>query len=118
VRDVLNELRGARVEEIAQRIAETTDATASRARLIARDQTLKLNAEITEARHRAAGVTEYVWRSSRDERTRERHKELDGTRHRYSDPPVIDERTGRRGNPGDDYQCRCTADPVITGFDA
>jgi len=117
VRDVLNEMRGARVEDLAKRIAETTDATEARARLIARDQTLKLNAEITEARHRAAGVVEYIWRASRDERTRERHKELDGTRQRYAMPPVVDERTGRRANPGDDYQCRCIADPVLPGID-
>ena len=116
VRDVLNEMRGARVEDIAERIAETTDATEARARLIARDQVLKLNAEVTQARHRAAGVTEYVWRSSRDERVRSRHKELDGTRQSYAQPPVVDERTGRRAHPGDDYQCRCTADPVIPGF--
>lgn len=113
VREVLNEHRGARVEQLARHIEETTDATASRARLLARDQTLKLNAEITQARHQAAGVTEYVWRSSRDERTRQTHKDLDGTRQRYALPPVVDPRTGRRANPGDDYQCRCTADPVI-----
>lgn len=116
VREVINEHRGARVEQLARHIEETTNATASRARLLARDQTLKLNAEITQARHQAAGVTEYVWRASRDERVRQTHKDLDGTRQRYALPPVVDLRTGRRANPGDDYQCRCTADPVIPGL--
>ncbi len=50
---------------------------------------LKLNGEIAQARHKAAGVTEYVWRTSRDERVRSRHKALEGTRHAYSEPPVV-----------------------------
>ncbi len=115
VRQVLEEHRGARVEEIAERIQGATGASEAQASLIARDQVLKLNAQITQARHQAAGITEYVWRTSRDERVRPRHKHLDGTRQRYSAPPVVDPRTGRRGHPGEDYPCRCTADPVIPG---
>ena len=108
---------GTRVEEIAKSIREMGDVTRSRAELIARDQVLKLNAEVTEKRHKAAGVAEYVWRSSKDERVRKAHKDLDGTRHAYDDPPVVDYRTGRRGHPGEDFQCRCVAEPIIPGFD-
>jgi SPP1 gp7 family putative phage head morphogenesis protein len=108
---------GTRVETIAKRLLEATDATPARAALIARDQILKLNSEVTQDRHRAAGVTEYTWSTSRDERVRPAHKALEGTRHRYDDPPVVDPKTGRRAHPGQDYQCRCTADPVIEGFD-
>ena len=102
---------------VARAIEEATGASESHARLLARDQTLKLYSQVTQERHQAAGVTEYVWRSSRDERVRERHKALDGTRQKYSDPPVVDEATGRRAHPGDDFQCRCTADPVLPGID-
>ena len=108
---------GTRVETIAKRIRETTDASPAKAALLARDQVLKLNAQVTADRHKAAGITEYVWRSSRDERVRKRHKQLDGTRHAYDDPPVVDPVSGRRAHPGEDYQCRCTAEPVIPGFD-
>ena len=108
---------GTRVETIAKRIRETTDASPAKAALLARDQVLKLNAQVAADRHKAAGITEYVWRSSRDERVRKRHKQLDGTRQKYAEPPVVDERTGRRANPGEDYCCRCTAEPVIPGFD-
>jgi SPP1 gp7 family putative phage head morphogenesis protein len=116
VRDVLAEHRGARVEELAERIEGATGASEAQARLIARDQVLKLNAQVAQARHQAAGVTEYVWRSSRDERVRSRHKVLDGTRQKYAHPPIVDPGTGRRGHPGEDYQCRCTADPVLPGL--
>jgi len=108
---------GTRVEDIAGAIQEATGATESRAALIARDQVLKLNANITSERHVAAGITEYIWRTSRDERVREEHKALDGTRHRYDDPPVVDKRRGERANPGTYFRCRCTAEPIIPGFD-
>lgn len=108
---------GTRVETIAKRIRETTDASPAKAALLARDQVLKLNAQLAADRHKAAGITEYVWRSSRDERVRKRHKALDGTRHAYDDPPVVDPVSGRRAHPGEDINCRCTAEPIIPGAD-
>lgn len=118
VREILTDAgAGTRVEEIARAVREGTDATRSRARLIARDQVLKLNAEITQTRHEAAGVTEFVWRTSKDERVREDHKLLDGKRFRYDDPPIVDRRRGDRALPGVYFQCRCIAEPVIPGFD-
>lgn len=106
-----------RVEEIAARIRDEAGTSKAHANLLARDQVLKLNASVTQTRHQALGVTEYLWRTSRDERVRARHKELEGTRQAYAAPPVVDLRTGRRAHPGGDFQCRCTAEPVIPGFD-
>lgn len=117
VKRLLEESPGSRVETLAKRIGEETGASRRRAELLARDQTLKLNAQVAQARHQAAGVTEYVWRTSRDERVRSRHKALEGTRQSYAEPPVVDPRTGRRAHPGDDYQCRCTADPLLPGLE-
>ena len=105
--------RGTRVEEIAQELQDATGATKARAQLLARDQLLKLNSQVTQDRHRAAGIEEYVWSASRDVRVRKRHKDLDGTRQRYDDPPIVDERTGRRAHAGEDYQCRCVAIPIL-----
>lgn len=118
VREILVDAgAGTRVEEIARAVRESADATRSRARLIARDQVLKLNAQITQTRHEAAGVTEFVWRTSKDERVREDHRALDGKRFRYDDPPIVDRRRGDRALPGVHFQCRCVAEPVIPGFD-
>lgn len=118
VRGILDDAGpGTRVEEIARSIRDMGDVTRSRAELIARDQVLKLNAEVTEVRHRAAGIEEFVWSTSRDERVRPDHKALEGQRFRYDDPPVVDRRRGTRGLPGIHFQCRCVAIPVIPGFD-
>lgn len=114
VRSVLEDAGAdTRVEVIAKRIREQTGATRSRAALIARDQVLSLNAQMTEARHVSAGIVEYEWNTSQDERVREGHKDLHGTRQRYDKPPIVDARTGRKANPGQDFQCRCIALPVL-----
>lgn len=102
-----------RVETLAQRIQEDTGATASRAALIARDQVLRLHASVTEAQHKAAGIVEYEWSTSGDERVRPGHRELNGRRFRYDDPPVVDPRSGRKAHPGQDIQCRCAAVPLL-----
>jgi SPP1 gp7 family putative phage head morphogenesis protein len=81
------------------------------AQFIARDQMAKLNADLTQAQQKDAGVEEYVWSTSGDSRVRDRHAELDGKTFAWSDPPIVDTRTGRRGHPGQDYQCRCVALP-------
>lgn len=112
VRKVLDEHRGARVQDVAKRLREETGASRSKAALIARDQVMKLNAAVTWERHTAAGITEYEWSTSGDERVRPSHARLDGRRFKYADPPVVDE-SGRTANPGEDYQCRCVAVPVI-----
>lgn len=105
--------RGTRVEEISQELQDATGATKARADLIARDQVLSLNAQVTRDRHEAAGITRYTWSASRDVRVRRRHKELDGEVIDYDDPPVVDERTGRRAHAGQDYRCRCVAIPIL-----
>lgn len=104
--------RGTRVETLAKAIEARYGVAGSRARLIARDQTLKANADLTRVRHSAAGITRYVWSTSRDERVREMHSDLEGTIHAWTDPPVTNPQ-GDRNAPGEDYQCRCVAVPVL-----
>ena len=76
---------------------------------MARDQIAKLNSNIAQQQQRDAGVEEYIWSDSGDGRVRPSHKKLNGKRFRWDDPPVVDEKTGRRCHPGEDYECRCVA---------
>ena len=78
----------------------------SRARLIARDQTGKLNGQLTRYRQQQIGVEEYVWRGVLDSREREHHVEREGEKFRWSEPP-------EGGHPGMDFQCRCYAEAVF-----
>jgi len=90
--------QGLRVGQVAARIAERFEVSESRAQLIARDQTLKLNGQLNRSRQRAAGVEQYVWVTARDERVRPEHEALDGTVQRWDTPTS-------EGFPGDAVQC-------------
>jgi SPP1 gp7 family putative phage head morphogenesis protein len=118
IRRVQAVIRGAplegRHENLVDKIQEATGFGDARCRLIARDQVLRLYGTVTEARHRNAGITHYTWVTSRDERVRPDHAALDGKVFAYQAPPIVDEATGRRANPGQDFQCRCIGNPVIS----
>ena len=104
---------GALTSDLRQIVADRLGVASRHAQFIARDQISKLNGRITEATHKAAGVTSYKWRSARDERTRPAHRALDGTIQRWDAPPVVDPDSGRREHPGGDFQCRCSGIPVV-----
>ncbi len=111
IADPLNE--GRSVKDLTALLQEQLGYSKSRAELTARDQTLKLYGQIQQERQEKAGITKYVWTTSQDERVRPDHADLDGTVQAWDDPPIVDQRTGRRGHPGFDFQCRCTAVPVL-----
>jgi SPP1 gp7 family putative phage head morphogenesis protein len=98
---------GQRAEEIAQSLVEAGDVTESRANLIARDQTSKMNAAFNEARQTSLGIDSYMWAGAMDERERETHIANEGMVFRWDSPPAT------TGHPGDDINCRCTALPVF-----
>lgn len=106
-------LGGKSSKDIIKAIQEHFDVSKSKARFYAVDQLAKLNAAITKQQQTEAGVEEYEWSTSRDQRVRDSHKKLDGKRFRWDDPPVVDEKTGRRAHPGEDYRCRCVALPIF-----
>jgi SPP1 gp7 family putative phage head morphogenesis protein len=112
-------LRGARegagAKTLADRIEARFKVTESRALLIARDQTAKLFGEVNELRQRELGVKKYTWQTSGDERVRPDHARLDGKEFSWGSPPIVDQKTGRRGHPGTDYRCRCVGEPILPG---
>lgn len=97
---------GLAVDVLKGKLLERGSVSESRAELIARDQTLKMNGEITKTRQENAGIDSYVWTTASDERVRDEHAALDGETFSWSSPPSV-------GHPGADYQCRCVAIPVI-----
>jgi SPP1 gp7 family putative phage head morphogenesis protein len=125
VQDVLEEhlARGSRVEVIQAALDERFDISERRAELIARDQVGKLNGQLVEERMREIGIRDYIWRTSGggtpehgDERVRAGHRVLDGKKQSFDDPPVVDPKSGRTANPGEDFQCRCTAEADVYGY--
>lgn len=90
-------------------------STKKRAALIARDQTSKATTALNRARMEALGVRQFEWlHSGGGKEPRELHIALSGRIFSFDDPPVIDERTGERGFPGQLINCRCRMGPVIS----
>jgi len=96
--------------EVFNIMAERTDVSDSRAKLIARDQVSKLNGQLTKERQTDLGVEGYIWTTVGDERVRDTHEDNDGKYFTWDDPPA------ETGHPGEDYQCRCWAEPVLPEF--
>ena len=93
-------------KDIAKRLNRAYEIKASKARFWARDQMAKLNAELSQQQQKDAGVEQYIWSTSGDERVRGNpngkwpkgeHYWLDGTRHSWA-APLLSIR-GRAGQP-------------------
>lgn len=90
--------------EIQNRINKKTRANYT---LIARDQVSKLNGQLSRLRQQDVGIKKYTWRTALDERVRSSHRAHEGETFEWTDPPQD------TGHPGNDFQCRCYAEPVL-----
>jgi SPP1 gp7 family putative phage head morphogenesis protein len=102
--------QGLRSEVVAREIEERFGVSRRRATLIATDQIAKLNGELAQLRQQQVGIKRYTWSTSQDERVRKSHRALNGTRHEWTKPPLVD---GVRAHPGQPVRCRCQAIPDV-----
>ena len=122
---------------LIQQIEQVGKVSRGRAKVIARDQTKKLNTELNRHRQQAIGTEIYIWRTVRDQRVvgnpagvspkgsdaHKNHFVMEGKYCKWDDPTVYStdkgktwkKRTGEmpHNHPGQDIQCRCNAEPVI-----
>ncbi len=115
---------GYRFDTLISQIKNRYSVTQNKAKFLARQETGLFMAKYRRERFSEAGVTHYKWSTSHDERVRpapgthgvarqNNHRALDGRTFPYADPPVVDTATGRRANPGEDYNCRCVDVPIL-----
>lgn len=105
---------GQRPADVAESIVNVLGVAENRAAFWARDIIGTLSGQLTKQRQEALGVEQYIWRTSRDELVRDSHRALEGTTQSWDEPPTVGQ---RQVHPGEDYNCRCSADPVIPGVD-
>lgn len=102
------------LQDLQPFLEEQEGMTKRRAKNIALDQTRKSYQSINAGRMKAAGIKKFIWiHSGGGQKPRPDHVAMDGNTYSYDDLPVIDERTGERGIPGQAPNCRCTARPVL-----
>ena len=106
-------MAGYRAESLEKIIKKRESISARKAKFLARQETRLLVAEYTKNRMKQAGITRFRWRTVLDGRERPEHKALNGQIFSWSEPPIIDARTGERGYPSQAFNCRCWAEPVI-----
>ena len=99
--------QGNSASSMIKEIQSLGKSTTKRAKLIARDQTSKLNSALNQQRQQNLGVEEYIWRTAGDGRVRESHASKNGKIFRWDTPPKD------TGPPGQDIQCRCVAQAII-----
>lgn len=112
-------VRGLRSGDLVAKIqARVPEITKARAQLIARTEIAKTNSAITRIRSEEAGVGWYIWRTSEDSRVRDAHDEMEGVLCRFDNPPapelLVGEKSQGHYNPGDIWNCRCYAEPVVS----
>lgn len=106
-------------QDIFEGIRHYDGLTENRAKLIAVDQTRKVTSAMNVERAKSVGMKRWEWvHSGGGSEPRKLHLQYDGEIFSYDDPPVIDERTGERGFPGQLINCRCTMAPVLELGDA
>ena len=86
------------------------------ARRLARTEIAKSQSLLVEAQAKDAGVTHYVWCTMDDEAVRDSHKKLDGQIFRFDD--LSDKDGDGCPAPGQIYNCRCYARPLLPGEDS
>lgn len=99
-------MNGQSVKDIKDQIKARYGVTDYRAKLIAQDQTLKLNADLTRYRLQSVGVERYVWRSVQDSRVRPEHADRNGKTYSWDKGPSNGQ------HPGQEVRCRCRAEAV------
>lgn len=87
------------------------------AKVIARTETAKLQTAITENRATDLGSVAYIWKSSKDIRTRPSHRMMNGVVvfwRQGTQKPLLDK---MYGNAGEFPNCRCTPLPIFDESD-
>ena len=84
----------------------------NRAVLIARTETARAASVLTQARAEYVGAESYQWKTAGDWKVRPSHRKLNGTVHRWTDPPLSD-LPDYHSHPGQIFNCRCVAIPIL-----
>lgn len=116
-------VKGRSAKSMIEQIQEVGSVTRNRAKLIARDQSNKINGDLTRERQQASGIRAFRWRTVGDDAVRESHKKRSGKVYAWSPADVgkrladgtvlLDPTVDDIGFPGEDIQCRCIAEPII-----
>lgn len=99
------------IDKIKKLTEEEYRKMINKVKFLAQNETTIMLSEYKKVTYKEMGFDKFIWRTITDGRERELHKALNGTIWSYDNPPIIDERTGQTGLPGQTYNCRCEQIP-------
>nr|DAJ74728.1 MAG TPA: Minor capsid component [Caudoviricetes sp.] len=105
-------LSGQRRDAVQKMIEQEYGIMSRKAKFLARNETSIMLAEYKKVTYQEMGFDRFIWSTIMDGKERQLHKDLNGKVFSYDNLPIIDERTGQTGLPGQTYNCRCTQIPT------
>lgn len=111
-------LAGNRDESLRAILVKNYGVAENKAKFLARQETNLFMAKFKEARYKEIGSKEYTWgcvAGSPAHPVRKSHRALEGKTFFWDNPPITSEpgEPVRHNNPGEDYNCRCFARPLV-----
>ena len=106
-------LEGKSLPQIEQYLQKEWKISQDRIKFLARNESTIATVSYLKTKYQAENIEYFKWGTILDGRERPLHKELNGQIFRFDNPPIIDERLGTRGLPGETYNCRCNIIPII-----
>lgn len=118
--DTIFQTKGFDQQALVKSLEDRFKVAGNRAKFIARDQTEKIIGNLNQARQTDLGITSYTWQTSEDERV----VGTPGGEYPVGSPGHMDHFIRNEvvflwsvppadGHPGQAFNCRCTAIPVI-----
>lgn len=115
-------LQGGSTKDLASNLLKFTDGEAKKAAFWARDQAGTAYSQLTKTRQMSAGINSYIWRTVGDNAVRGNdpddqtsHVLLEGEKYSWAKGASATGQLSAPGakHPGEDYNCRCTAEPIL-----
>lgn len=91
-------------KDIVKDLRQLTAMSKRRSMLIARNAPLQYSGALTRHHQTSAGIKQYRWQTSHDERVRESHRTRDGKIYSWDSPGL---------HPRSEVNCRCDAVPIL-----
>lgn len=106
-------IEGRSRQDVADYIMKEFGISQRHAMFLAKNETAIATTSYLQAKYKEEQIIFFRWKTNIDGRERPLHKQLNNKIFRFDNPPIIDERTGQTGLPGETYNCRCTMAPII-----
>lgn len=113
-------IEGKSRKDIEKYLLDSFTKSKRHAQFLARNETAIATTSYLSAKYQEEGMRSFRWVVNLDNRERPWHRKLGttgsdgkGNIYRFDDPPIINEKTGQKGLPGYDFNCRCGMLPVL-----